>query len=82
MDHVRQLTVSVQGKEYNFGNTNEYQRVLLQVISQEQQIYQNMQSQGLPAEQQLKQQGVIEHYCRMLADYDGIEQIAHLWDSK
>ena len=55
--------IIINGKSYTAANTNEYERVILEMIQHERGIYAKLQNGGATAERLLKQQGVCEHYC-------------------
>lgn len=72
--------IVINNKSYNNSNTNEYQRVILEMIEREQRSYTNLVTSGASNERVLKQQGVVEHYCDMLQDFDGIEAVQHMFE--
>ena len=72
--------IVIGGKNYTAENTNEYQRIILEMIQRERGDYDRLRSSGATAEQLLKKQGVVEHYCEMLKDFDGIEAVQHIFE--
>jgi hypothetical protein len=72
--------IAVNGRIYTLENTNEYQRIILEMIQRERSKYAQLQNNGATNESLLKQQGVIEHYGAMLVDFDGIEAVQHLFE--
>lgn len=79
---VIELSITVNGKLYTTGNSNEYQRVLLSIIEKEQEIYSQLKANRALRDALIKQKGVVEHYTQMLPLYDGIEHVEHLWEPK
>jgi hypothetical protein len=72
--------IVVNGKNYTLENTNEYERVILEMIQRERSKYAQLQNSGAAAERLLKQQGVVEHYAELLKDFDGIEAVQHIFE--
>lgn len=72
--------ITVNGRQYTLDNTNEYQRIILDMLQRERSKLSRLQSDGAANEKVLKQQGVIEHYIEMLLEYDGIEAVQHLFE--
>jgi hypothetical protein len=72
--------ITINGRHYTATNTNDYERVIIEMIQHERSIYAQLHSSGASAERLLKQQGVIEHYCELLQEFDGIEQVQHLFE--
>ncbi len=72
--------IEVNGRIYTMENTNEYQRIILEMIQRERGKYVHLRNSGAAIEALLKQQGVIEHYSAMLLDFDGIEAVQHLFE--
>ena len=72
--------IVINGKSYTAENTNEYERVILEMIQRERGKYTQLQNSGAAAERLLKQQGVVEHYAELLKDFDGIESVQHIFE--
>lgn len=72
--------IAVNGKVYTIENTNEYQRIILEMIQRERNKYTQLENNGATKENLLKQQGVIEHYGALLLEFDGIEAVQHLFE--
>lgn len=72
--------IIINGRTYTSENTNEYQRVILEMLQRERGKYLQLQNSGASTERLLKQQGVIDHYCEMLPDFDGIEAVQHMFE--
>lgn len=72
--------IEVNGRIYTMENTNEYQRIILEMIQRERSKYAQLRNSGATIENLLKQQGVVEHYSALLVDFDGIEAVQHLFE--
>jgi hypothetical protein len=72
--------IVINGKSYTAENTNEYERIILEMIQRERSKYTQLQNSGAAAERLLKQQGVVEHYAELLKDFDGIEAVQHIFE--
>jgi hypothetical protein len=72
--------IVINGKSYTAENTNEYERIILEMIQRERSKYTQLQNSGATAERLLKQQGVVEHYAELLKDFDGIEAVQHIFE--
>jgi|688.fasta_scaffold1734645_2 hypothetical protein len=72
--------IAVNGKVYTSENTNEYQRIILEMLQRERGKYAQLENSGATKENLLKQQGVIEHYSTLLLEFDGIEAVQHLFE--
>lgn len=70
----------LNSKNYTADNTNEYERILLEMIQRERSKYAQLQNSGATAERLLKQEGVVEHYAELLRDFDGIEAVQHIFE--
>ncbi len=72
-------TVEIDGKKYGVENTNDYQKVILHYVGLQLDILEKLRKANARQEQLLKQQGVIEHYMRLLPQYDTLEAVPHLF---
>jgi len=72
--------IEINGKIYTFENTNEYQRIIIEMLQHERSKYSQLENSGATKEKLLKQQGVIEHYSELFLEFDGIEAVQHLFE--
>ena len=73
-------TVEIDGKKYGIDNTNDYQKVILHYVGMQLDVFEKLKQAGAKQEQLLKQQGVIEHYMRLIPQYNAIEKVPHLFE--